>query len=160
MAPLRFLPLFLALTLIGCESENNMMNTTGMNTTGGNTNSQLQEDALAPDTDEDGVSDVDEGGGDPDGDGIPNYLDWDSDGDSISDKHEYNHPCSDKFDEIIATNGEPDQQRDYPVMSERVPLIVTEYWYESMATIVRFTSMETEDFCTVFTEESTVLWQD
>ncbi|MDQ1517940.1 MAG: large repetitive protein, partial [Actinomycetota bacterium] len=42
--------------------------------------------APAPvDSDHDGIPDRVEGTGDPDGDGIPNYLDIDSDGDSIPD---------------------------------------------------------------------------
>jgi len=40
------------------------------------------------DQDGDGLQDADEGIGDPDGDGIPNYLDTDSDGDGIPDSVE------------------------------------------------------------------------
>lgn len=145
------------LVLTSCSSDDGMP--TG--TTGNDPDSMLlQNDSDAPDTDNDGVSDALEGAGDIDGDGIPNYLDLDSDGDAISDAHEYNHPCAEHFDNVRALNGEPDLERDFPVMSERVPLVVTEYWYESMATIVRFTSMETEDFCTVFNEENTVVWDE
>jgi predicted outer membrane repeat protein len=42
------------------------------------------------DTDGDGIPDDVEGGGDPDGDGVPNYLDDDSDGDGIPDDIEGN----------------------------------------------------------------------
>jgi hypothetical protein len=45
-------------------------------------------DPLA-DSDGDGISDPVEGSGDPDGDGIPNYLDLDSDGDGIPDEAEW-----------------------------------------------------------------------
>lgn len=41
-----------------------------------------------PDDDGDGISDIVEGTGDLDGDGIPNYLDEDSDGDGINDSVE------------------------------------------------------------------------
>ncbi|OED37958.1 hypothetical protein AB833_22045 [Chromatiales bacterium (ex Bugula neritina AB1)] len=112
------------------------------------------------DTDGDGVSNRDEGTDDPDGDGIPNYLDLDSDGDSISDLHEYNHPCQGEFENIVQTYGQPDEQREFPELSERVPLVVNEYWYGNLAKIVRFTSMETEDFCTVVEEENTTLWNN
>ena len=44
--------------------------------------------AKGEDTDGDGISDEEEGTDDPDGDGIPNYLDTDSDGDGIPDKTE------------------------------------------------------------------------
>ncbi|MDY7076624.1 MAG: Ig-like domain-containing protein, partial [Chloroflexota bacterium] len=40
------------------------------------------------DADGDGISDTTEGAGDPDGDGLPNYLDTDSDGDGIPDADE------------------------------------------------------------------------
>jgi len=39
-------------------------------------------------SDGDGMSNVEEGADDPDGDGIPNYLDPDSDNDGISDRAE------------------------------------------------------------------------
>ena len=120
----------------------------------------ILDDVTGADTDGDGVSNEQEGSGDPDQDGIPNYLDLDSDGDSISDAHEYNHPCASEFAALISRNGEPDQQREFPELSERVPLVVTEFWYENTATIVRFTSMETEDFCTVVTEQSASLWEN
>lgn len=148
--------LCLALALAGCSSDDSA-SSADRDTSNSNL---IQNDISSPDTDNDGVSDEEEGAGDPDGDGIPNYLDLDSDGDAISDAHEYNHPCAAHFAETIAANGNPDVERDFPVMSERVPLVVTEYWYQNLATIVRFTSMETEDFCTVFTEENTVLWND
>ncbi len=120
----------------------------------------VQSDVDAPDTDGDGVSDIEEGTGDADNDGVPNYLDLDSDGDSISDSHEYNHPCAEKFAEYRTNIGEPDDSREFPELSERVPLVVTEYWYASSATLVRFTSMETEDFCTVVEEPNAVIWNN
>lgn len=120
----------------------------------------IQADDSSPDTDGDGVSNDAEGTGDPDGDGIPNYLDLDSDGDSISDAHEYNHPCAPEFAVANEKFGTPTATRDYPELSERVPLIVTEHWYSDSATIVRFTSMETEDFCTVAEEENAAVWND
>ncbi len=120
----------------------------------------IQNDVTLSDTDGDGVSNAEEGSGDEDGDGIPNYLDLDSDGDFISDAHEYNHPCTDKFSQTRAQSGAPDLQREYPEFSERVPLVVTEFWYENTTTLVRFTSMETEDFCTVVTEYNAVAWEN
>lgn len=112
------------------------------------------------DTDGDGMSDVKEGAEDTDNDGVPNYLDLDSDGDSISDSHEYNHPCAEKFADYRNTAGEPDDTREFPELSERVPLVVTEYWYAASAKLVRFTSMETEDFCTVVEEENAAIWNN
>ena len=97
---------------------------------------------------------------DDDNDGVPNYLDLDSDGDSISDSHEYNHPCAEKFTEYLASIGAPDASREFPELSERVPLVVTEYWYADTSMLVRFTSMETEDFCTVVEEENAVIWNN
>lgn len=44
--------------------------------------------AYCPDQDGDTICDVDEGNGDPDGDGIPNMLDDDSDGDGVPDRIE------------------------------------------------------------------------
>ena len=120
----------------------------------------IQADDSSPDTDGDGVSNDAEGTGDPDGDGIPNYLDLDSDGDLVSDAHEFNHPCSADFAIAIEQYGTPTATRDYPEFSERVPLIVTEHWYADSATIVRFTSMETEDFCTVAEEQNATIWTD
>lgn len=120
----------------------------------------IQADDSSPDTDGDGRSNDAEGTGDPDGDGIPNYLDLDSDGDNVSDAHEYNHPCAADFAISIEQYGEPSATRDYPDFSERVPLIVTEHWYADVATIVRFTSMETEDFCTVAQEQNADIWND
>jgi hypothetical protein len=120
----------------------------------------MMQDIMLADTDEDGVSNADEGTGDIDGDGVPNYLDWDSDGDFISDAHEYNHPCSDQFAEVTARSGKPDLQREFPELSEIVPLVITEYWYEPIATIVRFTSMENEDSCTVVFEENSAVWRN
>lgn len=118
----------------------------------------VQSDIDTTDTDGDGVSDQSEGTGDTDGDGVPNYLDLDSDGDSISDSHEYNHPCEEEFSQYRSSAGAPDEMREFPELSERVPLVVTEYWYADMAKIVRFTSMETEDFCTVVEEENAAIW--
>ena len=121
---------------------------------------QLQADDAAVDTDGDGVSNDVEGTGDPDGDGIPNYLDLDSDGDLVSDAHEFNHPCSAEFDVAIGQYGTLTASRDFPEFSERVPLIVTEYWFEDSATLVRFTSQETEDFCAVSEEQNATIWTD
>ena len=45
-------------------------------------------DFLDPDSDGDGIDDVDEGADDPDSDGIPNHLDPDADGDGIDDAEE------------------------------------------------------------------------
>lgn len=120
----------------------------------------VQSDTDTTDTDGDGVSDAEEGTGDTDNDGVPNYLDLDSDGDSISDSHEYNHPCEEKFSDYQSSVGKPDASREFPELSERVPLVVTEFWYAASATIVRFTSMETEDFCTVVEEENAVVWNN
>ncbi len=153
----RLAPVCLVIALAACDSDETMSSAALSPDNPGNL---MQSDVTMTDTDNDGVSDVDEGTGDIDGDGIPNYLDLDSDGDAISDSHEYNHPCAERFAETKAANGPPDRERDFPVMSERVPLVVTEYWYESLSSIVRFTSMETEDFCTVFTEENTVVWNN
>lgn len=142
--------LYLAFLIAGCGGNENISTETN--------NPGLQSDGSFVDTDRDGVSDTEEGSGDMDGDGVPNYLDLDSDGDYISDAHEYNHPCADKFAAQKELSGAPDQQREFRELSERVPLIVTEYWYENTATIVRFTSMETEDFCTVVTEPDSSIW--
>ena len=120
----------------------------------------IQADDSSPDTDGDGRSNDAEGTGDPDGDGIPNYLDLDSDGDSVSDAHEYNHPCAPDFAAAAEKFGAPDATRDYPEQSERIPLIITEHWFSDSATLVRFTSLETEDFCTVAEEENASLWTD
>ena len=149
----------LALTLSACHSDNMSTATDSMSDDVSVQNDMMQDTTLA-DTDLDGVSNVDEGTGDIDGDGIPNYLDWDSDGDFISDTHEYNHPCTDQFAEVIAQSGQPDLQREFPEFGEIVPLVVTEFWYEPTATIVRFTSIETEVICTVAVEESTIVWSN
>ncbi len=126
----------------------------------GNSIGLIQADDSSPDTDGDGRSNDAEGTGDPDGDGVPNYLDLDSDGDLVSDAHEYNHPCSSEFAVTAEKYGAPTATRDYPEFSERIPLIITEHWFADIATIVRFTSMETEDFCTVAEEQNTVVWTD
>ena len=117
----------------------------------------IQQDASQP-----GVAliQADDSSPDTDGDGIPNYLDLDSDGDSISDAHEYNHPCAADFAAAAEKFGTPTETRDYPELSERIPLIITEHWFSDSATIVRFTSLETEDFCTVAEEENASLWTD
>lgn len=157
------LPIGLALLLAGCGGSNEAIDAaTPVNdepAIAAATAPIILNDIVAADTDGDGVSNDEEGTGDLDGDGVPNYLDLDSDGDSISDAHEYNHPCAEEFSAQKNLNGNPDQQREFPELSERVPLVVTEYWYESSATIIRFTSMETEDFCTVVTEESATVWE-
>lgn len=158
-----FLPI-LALLLAGCGGSNEAIDAVGpVNdepVIAAATAPIILNDAVAADTDGDGVSNDAEGTGDLDGDGVPNYLDLDSDGDSISDAHEYNHPCAEDFSTQKDLNGNPDKHREFPELSERVPLVVTEYWYESTATIIRFTSMETEDFCTVVTEESATVWDN
>jgi hypothetical protein len=158
MPHLRIASLCLIFSLGACNSGEEMAKAVPQSTP--DDSNIIQSDSTAADTDNDGVSDVEEGTGDMDGDGIPNYLDLDSDGDAISDAHEYNHPCTEQFAQTRSASGTPDLQRDFPVMSERVPLVVTEYWYESTATIVRFTSMETEDFCTVVVEENAVVWEN
>ena len=116
-------------------------------------------DDTSPDTDNDGRSNDEEGTGDPDGDGIPNYLDLDSDGDSVPDSHEYNNPCGDEFAAQNEKYGTPSDTRDF-IAQERVPLIVTEHWYADCSTIVRFSSLLTEDFCTVVEEENTSKWSN
>jgi len=151
--------LLLSLTACGSSEDNALSDADTPNLAAANDSSGVvQSDSNNTDTDGDGASDADEGTGDPDGDGVPNYLDLDSDGDSISDRHEYNHPCEEQFTDYRANAGEPDDTREFPELSERVPLVVTEYWYGSTATLVRFTSMETEDFCTVVEEENAVPW--
>ena len=120
----------------------------------------LNDISTTADTDGDGVTDAAEGTTDPDNDGVPNYLDLDSDGDSISDAHEYNHPCEPEFARQRELNGSPDETREFPELGERVPLVVNEFWYADSSTIIRFTSMETEDFCTVVTEENASLWSN
>jgi len=120
----------------------------------------IQADDISLDTDGDGRSNDAEGIEDPDGDSIPNYLDLDSDGDGISDAHEYNHPCGADFAATTEKYGSPTATRDYRPTSERLPLIVDEFWYSDTATIVRFTSMETEDFCTVTEEQNATRWND
>lgn len=148
------LPICLALVLSGCGGS------------GGNTDSEIVGNEVQNDisdqvdTDGDGVSDKVEGTGDPDNDGLPNYLDLDSDGDYISDAHEYNHPCEANFAEQIELYGEPDETREYPQQGERIPLVITEYWYGSQSKIVRFTSIETDDFCTVSELENASLWSN
>jgi|GEM_PF-6897338 len=120
----------------------------------------IQADDSSTDTDGDGRSNNEEGTGDPDGDGIPNYLDLDSDGDDVSDRHEYDHPCESEFAISNEEFGNPTDTRDYPDFSERVPLIITEHWYANSATLVRFTSQETEDFCTVVAEPNSTVWSE
>ena len=112
------------------------------------------------DTDGDGVSDKVEGTDDPDNDGLPNYLDLDSDGDFVSDTHEYNHPCEADFAIQRGLYGEPDETRDYPQQGERIPLVINEFWYSDASLIVRFTSIETDDFCSVAEEHNASLWSN
>ena len=81
-------------------------------------------DDTSPDTDNDGRSNDEEGTGDPDGDGIPNYLDLDSDGDSVPDSHEYNNPCGDEFAAQNEKYGTPSDTRDF-IAQERVPVSYT-----------------------------------
>lgn len=153
---LKVLPVCLTLVLSGCGGSNEIADPSDTETL----TSGPQSDISAADTDGDGVSDDEEGTGDIDGDGVPNYLDLDSDGDSISDSHEYNHPCTEEFENLTIRMGLPTDTREYPELSERVPLVVTEYWYSDTSTIVRFTSMETEDFCTVVEEENASRWSN
>jgi len=117
----------------------------------------LQADDSSPDTDNDGRSNNEEGTDDLDGDGVPNYLDLDSDGDRIPDSHEYNSPCAQDFALLNEKYGTPTDTRDY-IAEERVPLIVVEHWYADTATLVRFSSLLTEDFCTVVEEENASIW--
>jgi len=164
MRPLNhtIMPLFFTLLMTGCDgtTEPTEPLLSDEPSLGAARNPVILDDVTGADTDGDGVSNEQEGSGDLDQDGIPNYLDLDSDGDSISDAHEYNHPCASEFAAQVSLNGEPDQQREFPELSERVPLVVNEYWYENTATTVRFTSMETEDFCTVVTEQNTTVWNN
>ena len=117
----------------------------------------IQSDDTSPDTDNDGRSNEAEGTEDLDGDGIPNYLDLDSDGDTVPDQHEYNNPCAADFAASNEKYGTPTDTRDYTAQ-ERVPLIITEHWYADSAILVRFSSMLTEDFCTVVEEENSTGW--
>jgi hypothetical protein len=112
------------------------------------------------DTDGDGVSDKVEGTDDPDNDGLPNYLDLDSDGDFVSDTHEYNHPCEADFAIQRGLYGEPDEMRDFPQQGERIPLVINEYWYGDESMIIRFTSVETDDFCSVTEVHNASLWSN
>jgi len=48
-------------------------------------------DLIVTDSDGDGIPDMTEGEGDPDDDGVPNYLDTDSDGDGLPDQWEANY---------------------------------------------------------------------
>ncbi|MFT5991326.1 MAG: hypothetical protein ACI82G_000314, partial [Bradymonadia bacterium] len=52
------------------------------------TTGDLRDGSALLDSDEDGLRDEIEGDGDPDGDGVPNYLDDDSDGDGLLDSEE------------------------------------------------------------------------
>ena len=117
----------------------------------------LSADDSSPDTDNDGRSNAEEGTGDTDGDGVPDYLDLDSDGDGIPDSHEYNSPCAQDFALMNEKHGVPTDTRDF-IAQERVPLIVVEHWYADTATVVRFSSLLTEDFCTVVEEENASIW--
>jgi len=149
------------LALVGCGSDTATKATDNLNQPLSDASDNLiQNDGSSSDTDNDGRSNNAEGTGDADGDGVPNYLDLDSDGDSIPDSHEYNHPCSADFAAIQERMGQPTDSRDYPELSERIPLIVDEYWYADTSTIVRFTSMVTEDFCSVVEESDTSHWDN
>ncbi|MBI5091880.1 MAG: hypothetical protein HZB26_05470 [Candidatus Hydrogenedentes bacterium] len=60
------------------------------------------------DTDKDGFTDGEEGTDDPDGDGVPNYLDDDSDGDALTDSNEFrigSDPCNQDTDGDGALDG-------------------------------------------------------
>jgi len=61
------------------------------------------------DEDGDGISNIDEGDGDPDGDMIPNYLDTDSDGDGLPDEWEADYAL-DPYDDTgdNGADGDPD----------------------------------------------------
>ncbi len=151
----------IALTACGGNGEPNA--TAGLQSDDVSTTGLIQADPVdgfAIDTDKDGASNDIEGTADIDGDGIPNYLDLDSDGDGISDAHEYNNPCAEKFAAAIAQYGPVTDTREFPELSERVPLVVAEYWFADSSTLVRFTSMETDDFCTVVEEKNTSVWTD
>jgi uncharacterized repeat protein (TIGR01451 family) len=73
-------------------------------------------DALDTDSDNDGIDDEVEGTGDPDGDGIPNYLDGDSDGDSLDDADEEtlgtDRLDADSDDDGVADGEEPGHDVD------------------------------------------------
>ena len=139
--------------LTACGGSNEISGPGNSNTLAG----LIQSDDSSPDTDGDGRSNSEEGSSDPDGDGVPNYLDLDSDGDGISDAHEFNHPCTDQFAAIQEKFGIPTDTREFPALAERLPIIVTEHWFSDSATLVRFTSMETEDFCTVVEEQNVTI---
>lgn len=146
------LPIALALAITGC----------GGNGGGDNLTSETAQNDISDqvDTDGDGVSDKVEGIEDLDNDGLPNYLDLDSDGDYVSDTHEYNHPCEADFAIQRSIYGEPDETRDYPQQGERIPLVINEFWYSDASLIVRFTSIETDDFCSVSEEHNASLWSN
>jgi len=55
--------------------------------------------SLVADSDGDGIPDVDEGTGDPDNDGIPNYLDTDSDNDGVPDGWEVQYGLQPTIDD-------------------------------------------------------------
>jgi len=55
--------------------------------------------SLVADSDGDGIPDVDEGTGDPDNDGIPNYLDTDSDNDGMPDGWEVQYGLQPTIDD-------------------------------------------------------------
>ena len=71
--------------------------------------------SLTDDTDGDGIPDSEEGTGDPDGDGLSNYLDDDSDGDGIPDREEgAGDPDGDSLPNYLDPDadgdGSPDQE--------------------------------------------------
>ena len=76
----RLVYLFAVLVVAGCSSDSNAVGV-GVNGDLAGTNDNK-------DSDGDGITDVAEGTGDPDGDGVPNYLDDDSDGDGVPDATE------------------------------------------------------------------------
>lgn len=55
------------------------------------THGSIRTVAMVIDSDSDGIDDSIEGTADPDGDGVPNYLDLDSDNDGITDRSETDH---------------------------------------------------------------------
>jgi len=62
------------------------------------------------------------------------------------------------FDTQRGIHGTPTAEREFPQQNERVPLVINEYWYADQQMIVRFTSIETDDFCNVETIENATLW--
>jgi len=78
------------------------------------------------DSDGDGIIDADEGTGDPDEDGIPNYLDEDSDGDGLSDAGELRYgtdPYNPDSDGDGLTDGFEVARGSDPLDEESVPAL-------------------------------------